>query len=155
MKITVICGCDQAFWMAKSEFESSGIHTLDMIKITRKNGCFVIPVEDEGSEAFLEFVQGNQKNEKSSNETFYSKNFRTDVRSDSVRGFNQIQVDCYLDPCVDVSEINTDNGIIFVPEINDPMLEKKFWDYINRYCVRNGFEYCIVIGNEVFHGLRQ
>ena len=69
--------------------------------------------------------------------------------------FNQIQVDCYLDPCVDVSEINTDNGIIFVPEINDPMLEKKFWDYINRYCVRNGFEYCIVIGNEVFHGLRQ
>lgn len=164
MKITVICGCDQALWMAKSEFESLGIHMLDMIKITRKNGCFVIPVEDEGSEAFLEFVQGNQKNEKSSNETFYSKNFRTDVRFGLVRGFvsreclaeaidvfNRIQADCYLDPCVDVAEINTDNGIIFVPEINDPRLEAKFWDYINYYCVRNGFEYCIVTGNEVLN----
>ena len=165
MKITVICGCDQALWMAKSEFESSGIHMLDMIKITRKNGCFVIPIEDEGSEAFLEFVQGNQKNEKSSNETFYSKNFRTDVRSDSVRGFvsqeslseaidlfNRVQTNYYVDPCVDIAEINTDMGVLFIPEINDCRLESLFWTYVTHDCHQDSIEECVAIGNEVLNG---
>ena len=162
MEITLNCDCDQALWMAKREFEESGDYILDMITIKRKGSGFVIPIEDQDSKAFLEFVQGNQKREKRSNENFYSDHFKTSVRCDSVRGFisqeclveaidafNQAQMDYYIDPCISVAEIATDKGIIFVPEINDLRLERLFWDYVNKYCDLKGVAYCIVTGNEV------
>lgn len=163
MRIIIECTSEQVFWTSVSEFEKLG-HCIDLLRVRNKKGVFVIPVCDSGAEMFLEFVQENQKKEKNSNDDFYSKHFVITVHLDSVRGFvsqeclveaidlyNQSQMDYYVDPCIDVAEIKTDEGIVFVPEINDCRLECRFWDWAACYYVNNDIEHCIVIGNEVLN----
>lgn len=151
MKITIICSHAQALWMAKSEFESSGIHTLDMIKITRKNGCFVIPVEDEGSKAFLEFVQSRK---------FFKKYFQTQVYLDEITGFTSSEYavdainvfnaalnDFYIEPFVEISEVRTNKGILHIPEICNCRLERIFWDFVFKH---DTLEENVLTGDEVY-----
>jgi len=139
----------QAVLMAIEEFNDKQNKSKDSVGLkdfSQKNGCFSIVIESQLEKDFLSFVQKN-----------YSKFFKTKVVFNEVSGFktqaslikaielfNKVNLDYYIDPCVEIREVVCKGKNLYLPDIDDPLFTS-FWNFVKN---RKSLEQSITVGRE-------
>lgn len=156
MKITIKCSSEQVVLMAIDEFEKSYNGWFrrmpSKVRIKKDGDFFVVGIEDRFfTECFLKFVQSRK---------FFKKYFKTEVSLDEVTGFvssecvadaieafNGAYNDFYIESSVEIAEIQTDRGILYVPIFYNQGLERLFWEYVRR---NGALRENVLTGEEVY-----
>lgn len=162
MTTKIKCVSEQVLFMATKEFQDKYPEFKGMIypECFQTNGnIFEFQINNLCAECFLEFVQGD---------FFFRKHFQTETFVDDVMGFKSPESafeaidyfndaaatieDCIspllpIDSSVDIAEILTDRGVLYIPEICDCRLGKIFWDFVKG---RLDLWSNVVVGDEVF-----
>jgi hypothetical protein len=162
MTTKIKCVSEQILFMAIAEFQDKHPEFKGIIypECFQTNGnIFEFQINSLCAESFLKFVQGD---------FFFGKHFQTETFVDDVMGFkspesafeaidyfndavtsveNGISGRLPIDPSVDIVEILTDRGVLYIPEICDCRLGKIFWDFVKG---RLDLWCKVVVGDEVF-----
>jgi len=154
MEIMLKCNSEQALLMAIDDFEKTypGFKGVLFSECFLKVGeVFTFSVNSICTEYFLEFVQSKE---------FFKKYFQTEVSLNEVTGFissenavdaidafNDALSDFYIEPSVEIAEVRTDKGILYIPKICNCRLERIFWGFVFN---RDTLVEKILTGNEVY-----
>ena len=142
MIITLCFVNEQACLMAVDDFVKANKGDDGLAKELRfkkRNNNFFLTIDSSVDNSvkgdFLEFVQKTP---------FYKGYYRTKVNYDTVRGFitdeaatdavdlfNKVNPSLYLDPSEPLGEVATNKGTLYIPCIQDPVLDRAFWKFVD------------------------
>lgn len=154
MEMILKCNSEQALLMAIDDFEKTypGFKGVLFSECFLKVGeVFTFSVNSICTEYFLEFVQSKE---------FFKKYFQTEVSLNEVTGFissenavdaidafNDALSDFYIEPSVEIAEVQTDRGVLHIPKICDCRLERIFWDFVFKH---DDLEENVLTGEEAY-----